>query len=270
MKRFMGRGAGRRPPGGPRDLPLRRERRGREALRRGRHPRRHADRGVRRDPAGAEAARAGGARRPPGRLRHHRARLLRRRAAPGDEGRGPPRRARRAPPPERADRGRARLRPRQAQRGARSPSTISAAAPSTCRSFGCRATSSRCSRPAATRTSAATTSIGSCARRLLADGLEPRTATPSPAVLRGAVAAAQRIRETLSSEDAVVADVELPEGFKLRARASPAPSSRRSSCRSSSGPPARAGRRSATRARRRSTASSSSAGRRAPRSSAAT
>ena len=55
------------------------------------------------------------------------------------------------------------------------------------------------------------------ARRLLADGLEPRTATPSPAVLRGAVAAAQRIRETLSSEDAVVADVELPEGFKLRA-----------------------------------------------------
>ncbi len=56
------------------------------------------------------------------------------------------------------------------------------------------------------------------ARSLLADGLEPRSAEPSPAVLRGAVAAAQRIRETLSSEEAVEADVELPEGFRLRGR----------------------------------------------------
>jgi molecular chaperone HscA len=56
------------------------------------------------------------------------------------------------------------------------------------------------------------------ARRLLAGGLEPRAADPSPAVLRGAVAAAQRIRETLSAEEAVEADVELPEGFRLRAR----------------------------------------------------
>jgi molecular chaperone HscA len=58
------------------------------------------------------------------------------------------------------------------------------------------------------------------ARELIAAGLEPRTAEPSPAVLRGAVAAAQRIRETLSSEEAVDATVELPEGFRLRARLS--------------------------------------------------
>jgi molecular chaperone HscA len=56
------------------------------------------------------------------------------------------------------------------------------------------------------------------ARALMERGLSPRTAEPSPAVLRGAVAAAQRIRETLSSEDAVEADVELPEGHRLSAR----------------------------------------------------
>ncbi|MFL5251119.1 MAG: Hsp70 family protein, partial [Myxococcales bacterium] len=56
------------------------------------------------------------------------------------------------------------------------------------------------------------------ARRLLDAGLEPKVATPSPAVLRGAVAAAQRIRETLSSEEVVEAVVELPEGHRLRAR----------------------------------------------------
>jgi molecular chaperone HscA len=56
------------------------------------------------------------------------------------------------------------------------------------------------------------------ARRLLAAGLEPPSAEPSPAVLRGAVAAAQRIREALSSEETVEADVELPEGHRLRAR----------------------------------------------------
>ena len=56
------------------------------------------------------------------------------------------------------------------------------------------------------------------ARRLLADGLAAAGAEPSPAVLRGAVAAAQRIRETLSSEETVEADVDLPEGLRLRAR----------------------------------------------------
>ncbi len=55
-------------------------------------------------------------------------------------------------------------------------------------------------------------------RKLLAEGLTPASGEPSPAVLRGAVAAAQRIREALSSEDAVEADVELPEGHRLRAR----------------------------------------------------
>ncbi len=53
---------------------------------------------------------------------------------------------------------------------------------------------------------------------LMARGLSPATAEPSPAVLRGAVAAAQRIREALSTEDAVEADVELPEGRRLAAR----------------------------------------------------
>jgi molecular chaperone HscA len=56
------------------------------------------------------------------------------------------------------------------------------------------------------------------ARTLLARGLSPPAAEPSPAVLRGAVAAAQRVREALSSEEVVEAEVELPEGFRLRAR----------------------------------------------------
>ena len=55
-------------------------------------------------------------------------------------------------------------------------------------------------------------------RRLLDGGLEPTAPNPSPAVLRGAVAAAQKIREALSSQEAVEADVELPEGHRLRAR----------------------------------------------------
>jgi molecular chaperone HscA len=56
------------------------------------------------------------------------------------------------------------------------------------------------------------------AARLMATGLTPPTEAPSPAVLRGATAAAQRIREALSAEQVVEADVELPEGFRLRAR----------------------------------------------------
>jgi len=55
------------------------------------------------------------------------------------------------------------------------------------------------------------------ARRLLA-GLASGGREPSPAVLRGAVAAAQRIREALSSEETVDANVDLPEGVRLRAR----------------------------------------------------
>jgi molecular chaperone HscA len=54
--------------------------------------------------------------------------------------------------------------------------------------------------------------------RLLDGGLAPASASPSPAVLRGAVAAAQRIRETLTAQEAVEVDAELPEGFRLRAR----------------------------------------------------
>jgi molecular chaperone HscA len=56
------------------------------------------------------------------------------------------------------------------------------------------------------------------ARTLMERGLSPRTQAPSPAVLRGAVAAAQRIREALSAEEAVEAEVELPEGHRLAAR----------------------------------------------------
>ena len=56
------------------------------------------------------------------------------------------------------------------------------------------------------------------ARTLMADGLAPPNPAPSPAVLRGAVAAAQKIREELSSHEVVEADVELPEGHRLRAR----------------------------------------------------
>ena len=56
------------------------------------------------------------------------------------------------------------------------------------------------------------------ARHLMDGGLTPRTAEPSPAVLRGAVAAAQRIRETLSAQETVEAEVDLPEGHRLRAR----------------------------------------------------
>jgi molecular chaperone HscA len=56
------------------------------------------------------------------------------------------------------------------------------------------------------------------AQRLLNGGLTPPAPDPSPAVLRGAVAAAQRIREALSSQEAVDAEVELPEGHRLRAR----------------------------------------------------
>jgi molecular chaperone HscA len=56
------------------------------------------------------------------------------------------------------------------------------------------------------------------AQRLLETGLTPPAAPPSPAVLRGALAAAQRVREALSTETAVEAEVELPEGHRLTAR----------------------------------------------------
>ena len=65
--------------------------------------------------------------------RHHRSRLLQRRAAPGHQGRRQDRRSRSAAHHQRADRGSARLRPRQDRRPAPSPSTTSAAAPSTSR-----------------------------------------------------------------------------------------------------------------------------------------
>jgi molecular chaperone HscA len=56
------------------------------------------------------------------------------------------------------------------------------------------------------------------ARALLEGGLTPPDPDPSPAVLRGAVAAAQKIREALTDLETVEAEVELPEGHRLRAR----------------------------------------------------
>jgi molecular chaperone HscA len=56
------------------------------------------------------------------------------------------------------------------------------------------------------------------ARKLLAEGLARRIEDPSPGVLRAATAAAQRIRETLTTEEAVEAEVELPEGLRLTVR----------------------------------------------------
>jgi molecular chaperone HscA len=56
------------------------------------------------------------------------------------------------------------------------------------------------------------------ARRLLEAGLGGEAADPSPALLRGAMAAAQALREALSTEPAVEADVELPGGRRLAAR----------------------------------------------------
>jgi len=58
------------------------------------------------------------------------------------------------------------------------------------------------------------------ARRFLDEGLPGGHAAASPAVLRGAVAAAQRIRETLTSEPAVEAEVQLPQGVRLAVKVS--------------------------------------------------
>ena len=76
---------------------------------------------------------------------HHRAGVLQRRAAHGDARRRPDRRPRGAAHHQRADRGVAGLRPRQAAHRASSPSTTSAAARSTSRSCASRTACSRCS-----------------------------------------------------------------------------------------------------------------------------
>ena len=70
----------------------------------------------RHDPAEAEDRRRGVPRRAGHRRGRHRARLLQQRAARGDEGRRQDRRPQRRPHHQRADRGRARLRPRQGGR----------------------------------------------------------------------------------------------------------------------------------------------------------
>ena len=74
---------------------------------------------------------------------HHRSGLFQRRPAPGHQGRRQDRRPRSAAHHQRADRGGARLRAGQERRPARSPSTTSAAAPSTSRSWRSATASSR-------------------------------------------------------------------------------------------------------------------------------
>ena len=75
-----------------------------------------AGRDLGRDPGDAAPARRRHVRRRAVRRGRHRAGLLRRRAAAGDQGRGRARRPQRAAPDQRADRGGDRLRPRQRQR----------------------------------------------------------------------------------------------------------------------------------------------------------
>ena len=129
----------RRPDGGegqePRPL---QDRQGPERRRLGRGPRQAVFAGadLRLHPAEDEGDGRGQARRDHHAGRHHRPRLLQRRPAPGHQGRRQDRRPRGAAHHQRADRGGARLRPRQEEEAkAPSPSTTSAAAPSTSRSW---------------------------------------------------------------------------------------------------------------------------------------
>ena len=110
------------------------------------------------DPPEAEGGRRGLPRRDGDRRRHHRAGVLQRRPAPGDQGRRQDRRPRGQAHHQRAHRGRAGLRARQGDATRRSWSSTSAAARSTCRCSRSATASSRSSPPPATTTSAATTS----------------------------------------------------------------------------------------------------------------
>ena len=109
-------------------------------------------------PAEAEGRGRGLPRRAGGRGDHHRPRLLQRPPAPGHQGRRPHRRPQGLAHHQRADGGGPRLRPARTPRASSWPSTTSAAAPSTSRSWRWRRASSRCAPRAATRSSAARTS----------------------------------------------------------------------------------------------------------------
>ncbi len=56
------------------------------------------------------------------------------------------------------------------------------------------------------------------ATRLLEAGLEPRQATPGPAVLRGAMEAARGLREALTDRPQAEVDLDLGQGLRLRGR----------------------------------------------------
>ena len=158
IKRFMGRrhqrSGRRREDGAVRG----RRRPGRTGQGRGARQGVHAARDLGHDPAGPQEDR----RELPGRRgeegRHHRARLLQRRPAPGHQGR------RRRSPAWTSSASSTSRRPRRwptawtRRRTRRSPSSTSAAARSTSPSSTSAKASSRCWPPTATRTSAATTS----------------------------------------------------------------------------------------------------------------
>ena len=108
--------------------------------------------------AEAQAGRRGLPGRDRHRRGHHRPGVLRRRPAPGHQGGRRDRGPERAAHHQRADRGRAGLRPGQGRARTRpSSSSTSAAAPSTCPCWRSARASSRSRPPAATTTSAATT-----------------------------------------------------------------------------------------------------------------
>ena len=131
--------------GGDDDRPVRgREGRERRRAREGGRQGVRAAGDQRDDPAEAEDGRRGVPRRARHRRGRHRACLLQQRAARGDQGRRQDRRPQRPPHHQRADRGRARVRPRQGGRPTRrSSSSTSAAARSTCRCSSSARASSR-------------------------------------------------------------------------------------------------------------------------------
>ena len=140
------------------DRVQRREGQGRPRGRRHRRQELHARGDLGDGAAEAQGRRRGVPRRDRHRGRHHRSRLLQRHAASGHQGRRQDRRPRGEAHHQRADGGRAGLRPGQGRRATRrSSSSTSAAAPSTCPSSRSATACSRSSRPRATTTWVATT-----------------------------------------------------------------------------------------------------------------
>ena len=160
--------------------------------------------------------------------RDHRARLLQRRPAPGDQGRRAHRRARGAAHRQRAHGRLARLRAAEGCPRGPSRSTTWAAAPSTSRSCASRTASSRCSPPTATRTWAATTSTGRWSNGCSPTS-RPRTAwisPPTPRRMQELRLAAEAAKCRLSFDERTVAHHPV-RGLHVPARDRPRAISRR-------------------------------------------